>query len=184
MKNFFVVILLVVLCPLCAVVGYLFGHVKGHSLGARMELTSTMIFLTIARSKIEQGENASAVEAIDKGLDAVGNTIMEFEKSGPKTGLMSVAARPGLTEKQMMELRTKIATSLDWQRSPVPEKVYLALKIPVVPGNPLTAISGGKPMIPEEGGAPSPAWSPGSTSSPSPSPNQPQLPPGVERRQR
>lgn len=182
MKPFFLVILLVVLCPLCAVVGYLVGHVNGHSLGARTELTSTMIFLTIARSKIEQGESASAVEAIDKGLDAVGNTIMEFEKSGPKTGLTSVAIRPGPTEKQMMELRTKIATSLSWQRSPLPEKVYLVLKVPVVPGNPLTATSGGMPMIPgQEGGTPS---SPGSTISPSPAPKQPQLPPGIERRQR
>jgi hypothetical protein len=183
MKTFFLVILLVVLCPLCAAVGYLFGHVKGHSLGARMELTSSMIFLTIARSKIQQGENAAAVEAIDKGLDAVGNTIMEFEKSGPKTGLMSVAMRPGLTEKEMTAMRSKIATSLDWQRSPVPEKVYLALKVPVVPGNPLTATSGGKPMIPEEGGTPNPA-SPGSTVMPTPAPKQPQLPPGIERRQR
>jgi hypothetical protein len=180
----FLVIVLCVLCPGCSLLGYLVGHAKGHSYGARMELTSSMIFLTIARSGIEQGEHASAVQAIDKGLDAAGDTILKLEKSGPKLGLMAVALRPGSTEKEMAEMRAKIGASLKWQRSPVPEKVYQALGVPVVPGNQTSSASGNMPMIPAEaGGSPAtPGQAPATT--PAPAPKQPQLPPGIERRQR
>lgn len=178
----FLVIVLCVLCPGCSLLGYLVGHTKGHSYGARMELTSSMIFLTIARSKIEQGEHASAVEAIDKGLDAAGDTILKLEKSGPKPGLIAVALRPGSSEKEITEMRAKIAASLKWQRSPVPEKVYQVLGVPVVPGNQSSSTSGNMPMIPAEAGGASaaPAQSPATT----PAPKEPQLPPGIERRQR
>ncbi|MCW1922414.1 hypothetical protein OKA05_07600 [Luteolibacter arcticus] len=180
----FLVIVLCVLCPGCSLLGYLVGHAKGHSLGARAELTSTMVFLTIARARIEKGENASAVEAIDKGLDAASDTILKFEESGPKPALMMVALRSGPVKKQMADLRSQIATTLEWQRSPVPEKVYLALNVPVVPGNRTTSASGEMPMIPaEDGGATNPAPAP-RTTAPAPAPKQPQLPPGIERRQR
>jgi hypothetical protein len=175
--------LVIVLCLGCLLAGYLAGHAKGHSLGARLELTSSMMFLSVARSRIEQGEYAPAVQAIDKGLDAASDTILNLEKPGAKLRTVGIPLKSGEWEKKITEMRTQLASAMVYQRSPVPEKMYQVLKLPVVSGNPTSSGGGNMPMIPaqEAGGPPAPAQAP--STAPAPAPKE-MLPPGIERRQR
>jgi len=168
--------LVVVLCFFCSLVSYLVGHAKGHSYGARLELTSSLTFLTVARAKIEDGNTAGAVEAIDKGLDASSDTIMNLERSSSAGARIGAAIRPGKGEQDMANIRKMLAENIHRMRTPVPAKMYELLNLPVVQGNSLPPSNGNPLAVPPAEGGQNPA--------PAPAPKQPALPPGLERRQR
>ena len=179
------VVLAIVLCVGCSLLAYIVGHWKGYSLGARLETSGAMSFLMVARDRLENGETAPALEAIDKGLDAQSGVLLKLEAPGPKPGMLGNAFGAGSPEKLIADMRGQFVSIANHQRTPLPEKMYQLLKLPVVPGTQASSASGTMPMIPApEGGTPSPAPSPGATTAPTPAPNSPQLPPGVERRQR
>ena len=176
------VALTIVLCLGCSLLAYVVGHWKGYSTATRLENMGGMSFMLVARDQIEHGETALAVQTIDKGLDSGSNVLLKLEAPGVKPGMLGNAFGAGSPEKKIATLKEHFVTGANRQRTPLPEKVYTLLKLPVVPGNPISSGDAGMPMIPaQEGGAPS---SPGSTISPTPAPKQPQLPPGIERRQR
>jgi len=174
------VVLAIILCLGCSLVSYIVGHWNGYSLGVRLETTGAMSFLMVARGQLENGETAAAVGSIDKGLAAESDVLLKLERPGMKPGMIGNAFGAGAPEKIIANLRGLLAEGVSRQRTPLPASVYQLLKLPVVAGNSVSSSNGTMPVpLGQESGAPAPP-----STTPTPAPKQPQLPPGIERRQR
>lgn len=144
-------------------VGFFSGKTSGYAKGVRAEGVSALVFLLKSRQMLDQGDPAEAMKVLDTGLGAFSGTLLEIE-GGNLVGMTVKAAKP---DPEIDELKEKLRFGVDEQRTPVPEKLYRFVGLPVVEGGTVV---------------PAPQTTPSLDGSPATPRND--LPPGVFRRDR
>lgn len=143
--------------------GFVAGKASGYAKGARSEGISALVFLLKSREMLDLGDPVKAMEVLDTGLNAFSGTLLEIE-AGNVAGLTAKAVK---ADPEVDELKEKLRSGVDLQRTPVPAKLYQFVGLPVVEGGAAT---------PGPQAAPAPGGSPAAPEN--------ELPPGIFRRER